>query len=329
MNKHRKNVWTKFWQESRADSCAQYIQSHDSEIDIFWNDVSKQLSAKEVVVDLCTGQGAVIQALITNYEKTSNENTAPIFHGIDAATIINGQASDLLSKYPDNIRFYFSSPIENLPLADQSVNSMVSQFGFEYALSRELYVEINRVLLSGGSLYAVMHNVDSILTKNAIFEVEQISYLHNDLSIFNTVNELAKYFAMANNPANIQKLKNSEEANRLRSEFNQKITSLNVLIDNNTYNDIYINARSVVTEALKRAQLDSIRAAKTLLKDYIKELEYAKFRAEELIECALSKKEVNNLIKNLGEQLEISDYDIQVLKSKSEIVAWGLRIKKA
>ena len=320
----RQAIWSDYWDKDVISSCSAAIASEDSEIDTFWNTFSNTIEGQDVLVDLCTGKGAVIKLLFD--QLTQQDKELPKCYGVDFASYkLNSNIG--FKSYPDKVKLLLDTSIESIPIADDSITSFVSQFGVEYALSEKFYQEIARLLRKEGSFHAVLHHANSVLCDVAREEIKQIRTLVHELKLFELANELSSYFALLKNPANAKKLNADSKAISLREEYNQRTALLNQQINTQTDNSILMAARDVCAQSFQVARLHGKKEAKKLLNSFQSELDDSLFRSIELLDTALDKTKIQNLVSNFENKFKLS-YELSELRSKSQIVAWGLQITR-
>ncbi|MEM9084486.1 MAG: class I SAM-dependent methyltransferase [Pseudomonadota bacterium] len=110
-----------------------------------WTAFAKHLPENAAVLDLATGDGRVLGWLLDQRADLS-------LTGIDlAATLPAG---------PTGTKTIGGVPMEQLPFEDDSLQAVVSQFGFEYGDVAKVTKEIARVLAPGGQVGLIVHRGD-------------------------------------------------------------------------------------------------------------------------------------------------------------------------
>lgn len=137
-------AWTLFWSEhQRTSRCLARSPEMCEQLDAHWKRFASTLAPSAKVIDLGCGSGAVGQAM---------RSAEPGLHvtGIDIARLppFFGTGLDLRG----GVR------MESLPFPDGSFVAAVSQFGYEYANTKEAAREIARVLAPGAPLSLLVHH---------------------------------------------------------------------------------------------------------------------------------------------------------------------------
>ncbi len=109
-----------------------------------WSEFSTALKRRAKVLDIGTGDGAVLKALAVRRDLELT--------GVDNAPV--------LPKPTKGIRLKAGVAAEDLPFPGHSFDAVVSQFGFEYAEIAPAAAEAGRILREGGMLRMIVHHRD-------------------------------------------------------------------------------------------------------------------------------------------------------------------------
>lgn len=120
-----------------------------------WLDVFAAQANGATIVDIGTGNGALLQLALTAAKESAKSFT---LHGVDAAK---------LSPATPDAGYTLHSQVkaEALPFEDASINLVTSQFAVEYSQLEKSIAEIARVLVSDGQFSAILHHTDSVICK--------------------------------------------------------------------------------------------------------------------------------------------------------------------
>ncbi len=151
------NYWSQYWQQGHLTSFGEDIKdNYEGELKAVWDGFFVQLSEEDRVLDIGTGNGAVV-ALALAHNKAGCQ-----FVGIDYAKLnINNQ--QLLES--TNASFKEHVSVENLPFETESYNMVTSQFAIEYTDLTKSVAEIARVLKFNGTFQLVCHHEQSSIVK--------------------------------------------------------------------------------------------------------------------------------------------------------------------
>ncbi|MFY8300425.1 class I SAM-dependent methyltransferase [Pseudoalteromonas sp. SS15] len=144
--------WSEYWEQGHITSFGDaFKMNYQGEIKALWQNFSRTLDEHSKVLDIGTGNGAVIELI----QSVSQHECV----GIDLAKI-----NDEVTK---NIKGHFISHVsaEKMPFKDAEFDTVISQFALEYSDIDLSLSEIHRVLKSKGKLHLVCHHESSIIVK--------------------------------------------------------------------------------------------------------------------------------------------------------------------
>jgi ubiquinone/menaquinone biosynthesis C-methylase UbiE len=147
---------------------------YDLELADIWRAFLEPLDANAVVVDVATGNGAVL-ALAADLSRQLNRTWS--LHGCDLARIDPVRDVRDGSERFSGVQFHPGVATESLPFADGSVDAVCGQYALEYSDRAVALREVARVLKTGGRAQFVLHHADSKLMLNArasLAECEQV-----------------------------------------------------------------------------------------------------------------------------------------------------------
>lgn len=168
--------WTRYWRFQRIASC--YDRDGLNYPDVFFKehrDFFSTLPPKSILLDLCTGNGAVARCAASFSQLNQKD-----FHiiAVDRANI------DPLTFVPENqlpsgvLEFIGNINVEALPFATGSCHGIVSQYGLEYTNHKRSLSELARILKPQGQAMVVCHAQEGQPVRDAKKEME-----HTDLVV--------------------------------------------------------------------------------------------------------------------------------------------------
>lgn len=166
----RPGYWDHYWQAGQASCCDDRVSPSAAEaVESVWRRAFRALPAGARVLDLCTGNGAVLEI---------GAASAPgiVGVGIDAASIRPERREDGIE--------FIRAEANKLPLADDSFDIVTSQFGIEYTPVQQSVAEVGRVLAPGGSACLVIHAAGGETAIAARAQLRDLDELLDELSIF-------------------------------------------------------------------------------------------------------------------------------------------------
>ena len=134
------DAWSNYWNQGfsttfvsdEADTYSGATREH-------WLEVFSDLNVGNTVVDLGAGNGAILEVGISSVGADQKHLT---WIAVDYADVAN---SKFYREHPE-ITVHGHTSIEDTPLADESVDLAVSQFGFEYSDTEKASIELSRFL---------------------------------------------------------------------------------------------------------------------------------------------------------------------------------------
>lgn len=178
MTTRQSDHWSDYWSRACLTSLPQdFARNYDGEVAQFWNGIFAETPENGVMVDLCTGNGAI--ALLAAAYAAQQEHELSIT-AVDAATIrpdvIAGhfpEQADLISK----VNFVGDSRVEDLDFEEGSFDLVTSQYGVEYCDWQLVASQVARLLKEGGRLVMVNHTATSDIMRFMEQEHQQYGML--------------------------------------------------------------------------------------------------------------------------------------------------------
>jgi len=146
------SAWDSFWRYDRLSSFLSMPRApnYGGPIAAGWRTFFSSLPDGARVLDIATGNGAIAVMAV-------EAGKALTVTGVDLAAVeptafVTQNRAELLQ-----VRFLANTPAEALPLADASIDAVISQYGIEYSDFARSIPEAIRVLASGGRLRFAVH----------------------------------------------------------------------------------------------------------------------------------------------------------------------------
>lgn len=141
-----RRAWATFWSDGGAgpeSGCLpNALQTIDAVQRTAWQQFASELSKGARVIDLATGDGAVLGKL-----RAVRPDCKLL--GVDSSPVLPPQ--------PPGIKLRTGIMIESLPFPNESFDAVTSQFGYEYGETDRVAAEVHRVLKPGGKFQFVVH----------------------------------------------------------------------------------------------------------------------------------------------------------------------------
>ncbi|GAB4189825.1 MAG: hypothetical protein Tsb002_17210 [Wenzhouxiangellaceae bacterium] len=167
--------WSAYWRDGRGAACrGDDAGLYRGAIGSLWRDWFAALPASVRVLDLATGNGAVMEIGLSVAETRANDCQWQLY-GVDRAQIAprrNGSGES------DHCRLRFLSGVSNeaLPFAASMFDRVCSQYGAEYGDFENTVAEAARVLRPAGELFWVCHWREGTIARSAAAEVDDALY---------------------------------------------------------------------------------------------------------------------------------------------------------
>ncbi len=185
-----KDKWSSYWSDNRVAACMEDADgNYNQVIRQHWQSFFASLPAHSRVLDLATGNGAVLHFAI---DAAQNDDKPLQLYGVDLAEIdpwshLNrGRLKQLAPHFLPNIN------IESLPFANAMFDYVVSQYGAEYARLGATVTETVRVLRPGGRLEWITHCDSSVVYANTVREISDTHYMLDEAAVTGHLENIIK-----------------------------------------------------------------------------------------------------------------------------------------
>lgn len=205
-----KSAWDDYWQQGHITSFGtQFKNNYTGAVATLWQNLFKTCSLTDKVLDVATGNGAVLELAKRTLAELPPENLV----GIDYAQVKNANP---------NFTLLSEINVEHLPFEDNSFTLATSQYGIEYAKFEKSLPEIARILVPDGKFQFICHCENSVILENNR-KIRQITQelLKADGALFILREMLAK-LAQQSNEMN----DNKQQTEALRNALNEELTRL-------------------------------------------------------------------------------------------------------
>jgi ubiquinone/menaquinone biosynthesis C-methylase UbiE len=228
--------WSRFWEQGYLTSfAAELPENYTGRIRSYWVDVIESLPAGTCcAVDLGSGNGAIARLLL---EAARQRDLNLTIDAVDAAALRGSPT--------EGITFHGETAMENLPLADGSVDLVVSQYGFEYSDTQRTLGEIARVMRPNGIVRLICHSDTSIVYARSSQQLKEYQALLRKQGFFSCLQAMLKAMGHIRNETDLAKLTRNRAAEKTRIALN--MTTGNLM---ESYPDSI-----VIADALKQGQI--------------------------------------------------------------------------
>ncbi len=219
--------WGRYWQRPTVTTFqAHFPDNYDGEIADFWHGVFARLPAAARIVDLATGNGALL--LLARAHAREHGQRFDLT-GVDLADIRPRDAlRGRLALFEDlgAIRFVGRTPLERTGLPPAGFDAVISQYGFEYAPPDEAAAEAARLLAPGGTLALVIHHAESALVRQAHAGLEQAHHALASQQLLEHAGRMLRRLQRARTPEARQALAADPRAQAEREALNAALRAV-------------------------------------------------------------------------------------------------------
>ncbi|REL27576.1 class I SAM-dependent methyltransferase [Thalassotalea euphylliae] len=163
---NEQEAWHQYWQQGNQQSCVA-SSSEQALVEQLWLDWQASLPSQAKVLDLATGNGAVISSLLKASYSVDNQ-----YIGVDYTSADNTPVSN-----KTNVSFVGGVDLAKLPQDTQSMDAVTSQFGFEYAAIDKTISQVVRVLKNTGQLQFIVHHSEGEIVRANRLRYREIEFL--------------------------------------------------------------------------------------------------------------------------------------------------------
>lgn len=170
--------WSGYWARpaGRPAGCLPEAGGLHDLLGRIWLDFARDLPRKARLLDLATGDGAVLRMMQPARRDLS-------LTGIDSAAT--------LPSAPKGVRIRAAIAMERLPFPDDSFDAATSQFGIEYGDLEQVVGEVARVLRPGGRFCAVAHHAGGVIVRHNMARRAALAWAVGDSGILEKARRLA------------------------------------------------------------------------------------------------------------------------------------------
>lgn len=301
--------WDHYWSLTGALSSfgdAELEFGYPDEILEFWNGLV--LYEKNCnYLDLATGKGALAIWLQSCVDKANLDGKV---YGCDLANINKDKITSknaFITESIKKVNFDFNTPLENLPYADNTFDLVVSQFGFEYSDWSNSLPEAIRVLKNGGKICLMLHNHESVITKDCKAGLKILKWVIEE-SIFEDLASIIHF----------KTTEQSSNYNESNLKLIKKIQAYSVDSQDEQvwYNDIFSKISQIMIN-LNANSIDHLNGLKSSVFQQIT-------RLEDQVSVSSTKEDiVNNISKN---NINMSSLEIKEFFVEGKLFAWTVII---
>lgn len=216
--------WSNYWRDGLLTTFAMgHFQSgYGGQVADFWDRQFRDQPAGAVIVDLATGNGAILQLAARHFAGRGED--ARII-GVDYADV-RLPADPELRREMDGVELLGRTPMEETGLESGLADLVTSHFGLEYGDRDQAVAEAARLLHPGGRLALVLHHPGSAVVQQAATDSRQTRLILNEERFDRKVADLVEIVGDARSPQAREKLRFNPDAERGRRQINRSLERL-------------------------------------------------------------------------------------------------------
>jgi SAM-dependent methyltransferase len=311
-------AWDRFWSYDRQASfgTGKGAGNYAGPIAEGWRAFFATLPDGARVLDVATGNGAI--ALLAIEAGRRLQVTGVDLADVRPAAFVTARTRELKA-----IRFLGNTPAETLPLAEDSFDAVVSQYGIEYSDLERSVPEAVRVLAPGGRLRFVTHAAEGSIAALAIADAD---FLIDELDL---TGRAARCFeAVLAVERGHQSGKLAEIAAQARyGQFRDGLKALSDRLPAARDQAMLVSVHQALTELFKQRRALGLQALLPRLDALAEEIAAHRTRQRALIAAALSARQVAALGKTLG-KLGLADVTVAEQRDGDALVGHVLEAGK-
>lgn len=297
------NYWSQYWQQGHLTSFGTDIKNnYDGVLKERWSDFFKNFKHEDKVLDIGTGNGALIALAIANGFPNCQ------YTGVDYAQL-NINDNVLLNRA--NVQFYSKTASENLPFKNQSFDHVISQFALEYTDLEQSIKEVSRTLKTQGSFKFVCHHEESIIVLPSKSILKLSIEIKAKGGLLEVVRKLVRNLSDPLMKANL-------ETEALRIKLNQKMADL-VEIDKIAF--FNTNFPALIKNVFSR---QSNIPNQEIIDIFAAELDGSILRLSDLVNSALTEKKIIELFSYCQKNDLVITHNQIVFQNDSDILGYEI-----
>lgn len=309
----RRAAWSSYWASGDLNSClGSFVDDPQGAIGRFWESCFAGLEAGHRVLDLATGNGALVK-LIHGHTRSNLQ--------IDAVDLATVAPRWLVLANTAGVTFHSGVRMEALPFADAGYDLVVSQFGLEYAQWPRALEEAIRVCRPGGRMAFVLHHAESVVMRMGRTEQAHQRQLVSGHGLLTAARTLLPHLIRIQAGA-----QPGPDAERARAAYNHAIRLLADCISASETPDLLLEARDQVHGIVAGRHAEDASSRSAQLEAYAQALTDATLRTQELLECGLDRTRLGELVELLQTRCVGRHVSAMPLVQAEGVIAWGVSV---
>jgi ubiquinone/menaquinone biosynthesis C-methylase UbiE len=311
--------WTQYWRNAVSGSFGRQLPEwYRNTLEPVWKDTFLQLPQNARILDIATGNGAVIN-IANELSEQHNKNFTLI--AIDKAKQLHPEPTTL-----NQIDFIADLAIEKIAFPANYFDIVCSQFGIEYSNRKKSLAKIAPCLKAGGKLLIVAHHKNSIIYKQSKAEVEQYRLVIQQHQFFKKLEILIRIMGELSSPSDVEKLQNRPDAVKARESFNKLASKLlNMHDDSIIITELLNNIKPLFRELMLKPVDSKTKFIQAIKADVLQ----ARQRLLDMISSSMDEKSLHDFLSIASGLNMKSIVNKPIFNSNNDLIAWKLCLIKS
>jgi ubiquinone/menaquinone biosynthesis C-methylase UbiE len=308
MNTTPQDMWSDYWNKGDLHACTrEFSKDARRRIETKWASEFSQLCGGASVLDLATGNGALIASLPACLPPSMPQVKAV---GIDLASIENSAAKYCQSNDILDVEFRGGINVASLPFEDEMFDLVTSQYGVEYADFSVAFKQACRV--ARDRLVFLVHAADGVVVRQNFDIVRQVAFVVDEIGVF----QILRDYLYSQKSADWSPVNNVFE--QLRREIYR--------VENKSFLEAVVHQLRQLVSALRVYPTDNILAA---IDGFEASMKAHGARMAALNEAAKSKSELETLLQeDLPDWMQAREIEAEYSDDGEYLVGYWIKANR-
>lgn len=285
----RARAWSRYWSGEVRHSCpGSFVGHYGVATEAFWGGRFELIRPEHCVLEVGCGNGSLIRLL----DHAGTTVRPSIFHAVDAARLNTRWLESLSDELRARVRLFAETPVQQLPLADHSIDHVYSQYALEYCADASAWSELGRVLKPAATFAAIVHHRDSHLARVATCERDHCDWLLQEDGVLAHAERILPFMVAASGAQASGQRPCGVAAEIARSMFNAVLAELSQRAQAGEFTDVLDDTAQRIMRMLQSAKATGAGPEQAGLQRLREELIDHRLRVAELVAHALGRRQL-------------------------------------
>lgn len=309
-------AWSSLWATGVTDTFGDAGDGLTSPLADQWRRWMSRLPANTAVLDLGTGNGALLRLLL----QVCNDPTVR-GEGVDLADTCPQWIGHLPVVQRQRVRIHSRASCEALPFPDASFNCVVSQFGIEYANLDRALPEALRVLRPDGMLRLAIHHADGQPARLAREEITHARWLRES-GWLDAAHDMSLAMSLMGSPEGRQALSTQPRWKVVRQTFDGFQKLLSERAATSPCPDLLSDVQNWLTQVFQAAARQGEAAALSGMDQVTRLLQEGTLRLQDLLGHVVDRQRIEALARTVRDSGRVAT--IEAAEDKGQLMGWWL-----